>query len=121
MSGLSQHRTKITLVDGKTTLNLNQVRRSRNGEPEESLSSTSPGICTPLGRAIDFHNVQAKLKELLRDGAGNCPPHPSPSPPTGTSEFHKNQNIFSFKFRFQPTLIEAKPNDKTLLAIRVCF
>ena len=88
MSVLSEHKTKITPADGKKTFNLNQFG-SKNGEPEDPLSSVSLGICTLLERATEFHNVQAKLKELLRAGTGNCSSHLSPPPPSWTSEFHK--------------------------------
>ena len=87
-SVLSQHKTKITPADGKKTFNLNRFG-SKNGEPEDPLSSVSLGICTLLERATEFHNIQAKLKELLRDGTGNCSSHLSPPPPSWTSEFHK--------------------------------
>ena len=78
-SVLSQHKTKITPADGKKTFNLNRFR-NKNGEPEDPLSSVSLGICTLLERATGFHNIQAKLKELLRDGTGNCSSHLSPPP-----------------------------------------
>lgn len=61
-----------------------------------------PGICTLSERATEFHNIQAKLKELLKDGTGNCSSHLSPPPLSWTSELHKIWNAFSFKFQLQP-------------------
>lgn len=88
MSVLSQQKTKITPADGKQTFNLNQFG-SKNGVPEDPPFFCLPGICTLSERATEFHNIQAKLKELLKDGTGNCSSHLSPPPLSWTSELHK--------------------------------